>query len=62
MGDVIENKRWTRPGAYMPKTRGARVSRWGFPLLMVAVPLGAFSAVFFAPSLGGMIGSGQDPN
>lgn len=49
MGDVIPNRRWTKASDYAPaKPRGAR---W-FALALVVVPIGAFSAVFFAPNLG----------
>lgn len=48
MGDVIPNRRWTKASDYTPaKQRGGR---W-FGFAMVAVPLAAFSAVFFAPVL-----------
>ena len=48
MGDVIPNRRWTKASDYAPANRGGR---W-FAFALVVVPLAAFSAVFFAPSLG----------
>ncbi|MEM7779476.1 MAG: thermonuclease family protein [Pseudomonadota bacterium] len=52
MGKVIPNSRWTKAKAY--KEAGAnkkRGSKW-YALALVALPLGAFSAILFAPSLG----------
>ncbi len=47
MGKVIPNTRWTKAQAY-----GGKPRRLGwFPIALVAVPLAAFSAIFFAPSI-----------
>ena len=48
MGKVIPNTHWTKAEAYRVKKRGIG---W-FPVAMVALPLAAFSAVFFAGSIG----------
>lgn len=48
MGKVIKSDRWTKAKAATPPRRGIR---W-FPALMVALPLGVFSAIFFAPDFG----------
>jgi endonuclease YncB( thermonuclease family) len=66
MGDLIPFRdrgkrrasRWTRADAYRRSTaeptvlpRGRRGARW-FPIVLVALPLAAGSAVFLAPKLG----------
>lgn len=49
MGDVVESDRWKHVRSSAPKKRGAR---W-FPIVLVAMPLAVFSAIFFAPMMGG---------
>lgn len=48
MGKVIRTDRWAKPDAYAPPKRRAR---W-FGFALVALPLGAFSAIVLAPSIG----------
>lgn len=53
MGRVIRIPDWTKASSYAPAGRKRRKSARWFGVLLVALPLGAFSAVFFAPQVGG---------
>ncbi len=48
MGKVIRSNRWTKTAIYTPKKAGVR---W-FSMVLVTMPLAAFTAISFAPSLG----------